>query len=283
MDLSVIVGRDVEPHVGMRVRLTPQALSRRRIAAKVYVLMILVFFLSGCSRASSLALCEYATACAQALCAYRCEAHAFAQQLCLCLSPSLYIADPVSPSRCTQPLPLWSTQPAAPLIAGVCYIGQAPNGPTALAWSARQQEQKAENSVAAEEKGIGEIVRVNGNWTVDVRWLSDSSVGTGYPVGGQVLPLSCVGHGAHACDRFLAPPHHMRSFGSGLGKCVCVYNGRVVPVLVLCVYGRNKPRINDSVICWHCRAEEMNERFTCNWPSVCGETREGRARGEQGG
>ena len=81
VDLSVIVGRDVEPHVGMRVRLTPQALSRRRIAAKVYVLMILVFFLSGCSRASSLALCEYATACAQALCAYRCEAHAFAQQL----------------------------------------------------------------------------------------------------------------------------------------------------------------------------------------------------------
>jgi len=62
---------------------------------------------------------------------------------------------------------------------------KAPNGPTALAWSARQQEQKAESSVAAGEKGIGEIVRVNGNWTVDVRWLSDSSVGTGYPVGGQ--------------------------------------------------------------------------------------------------
>ena len=40
--------------------------------------------------------------------------------------------------------------------------------------------------MAAGEKGIGEIVRVNGNWTVDVRWLSDSSVGTGYPVGGQV-------------------------------------------------------------------------------------------------
>ena len=86
---NVFVGRDIEPHCGMMVKLTEQGRQRRRIASK------------------------------------------------------------------------------------------APNGPTAQKWAARKRES------GAGENGIGEIVRVNGNWTVDVKWLSDGSMCRGYAVGGQ--------------------------------------------------------------------------------------------------
>lgn len=56
---------------------------------------------------------------------------------------------------------------------------KAPNGPTAQSWAARRNER------GAGENGTGEIVRVNGNWTVDVTWLSDGSTHRGYAVGGQ--------------------------------------------------------------------------------------------------
>jgi len=45
-------------------------------------------------------------------------------------------------------------------------------GPTAQKWAAQHRTK----SFGGEE-GTGEIIMVNGNWTVDVKWHSDGSTG----------------------------------------------------------------------------------------------------------
>ena len=47
-----------------------------------------------------------------------------------------------------------------------------PRGPTAHQWAARQRDHPEKG---AGEDDIGQIIKVNGNWTVDVKWTTSPS------------------------------------------------------------------------------------------------------------
>ena len=122
-----------------------------------------------------------------------------------------------------------------------------------------------------------------GQWQLDRRCAMAVGFVGGHGISGRGAGMTiivCLPRRSRMPQTPCTTPH-TRSFASGLGECVCVLDGRVMPVLVLCVYGWHKSRNSDSVMCWHSRAGGMNERFTCSWPSVCGETRkEGEGGGE---